>query len=71
MCGFVSITIWSLIVSNLEETNLISRLRDQGASRGRNQVRDSSQDLIFFILVAGHVGYSTFFQCLDLWFFLY
>jgi hypothetical protein len=48
MCGFVSITIWSLIISNLEETNLTSRLRDQGPSRGRNQVKDSSQDLTFF-----------------------
>jgi hypothetical protein len=33
MCGFVSITIWSLVVSNLEEINLTSRLRDQGLSR--------------------------------------
>jgi hypothetical protein len=44
VCDFVSITICSLIVSNLEETNLTNRLRDQGLSRGRNQVSDGSQD---------------------------
>jgi hypothetical protein len=44
VCGCVSTTIWSLIVSNLEETNLTSRLRDQVPSRGRNQVIDGSQD---------------------------
>jgi hypothetical protein len=48
MRGFVSITVWSLIVSDLEE-NLTNRIRGQELSRGRNQVRDSSQDLLFFL----------------------
>jgi hypothetical protein len=50
MCGFVSIPIWSFIVQNLEETNLTSRLRDQGLSRGRHQVIEGRQHLMFFYL---------------------
>jgi hypothetical protein len=58
MYGFVSITIWSLTASNLEETNLANRLRmhgpkinrmimvTKGLNKVRNQVRDGTQDLV-------------------------
>jgi hypothetical protein len=58
ICGFASITICSLIISMLEDTNLTSKLKVQGLkinrivvtkgpSNGSNQVRDGNQDLIF------------------------
>jgi hypothetical protein len=58
VCGSASIIIWGLLVSSLDEKSLTSRLRlhgpkfskiiiaTRGLSKGRNQARDGSQDLI-------------------------
>jgi hypothetical protein len=65
-------SIWSLIDSNLEETNLTSRLRmhgpkvnrrtmmTKGLSRGRNQVRDGNWDLLFLYLSYNLCTYCSF-----------